>query len=100
MDWFVYIVSNNARTLYVGATNDLPRRIYEHRNRIYTTSFTARYTFNRCVYFECVGTQQAAIEREQQIKRWSRKKKVFLIERMNPDWSDLSDRFSLKAILL
>jgi len=98
-DWFVYIISNNAHTLYVGATNNLPRRIFEHKNRTYTTSFTARYTFDRCVYFECVGQKAAAIAREQQIKRWSRKKKVFLIQRINPEWSDLSARFSLERIL-
>ena len=96
--WFVYIVSNNAHTLYVGATNDLPRRIRQHKNRTYESSFTARYTFNRCVYYECCGDQRTAIAREQQIKRWSRAKKVRLIEARNPDWSDLSNRFSLDAL--
>lgn len=93
--WFVYIISNNAHTLYVGATNDLPRRIRQHKDRTYENSFTARYTFDRCVYFESFPTQAAAIEREQQIKRWSRVKKIALIERENPWWDDLSLRFSL-----
>jgi putative endonuclease len=97
-DWFVYIISNNAHTLYVGATNNLPKRIHEHKTGAYESSFTARYTFDRCVYFEHVGPQASAIEREQQIKRWSRRKKIALIERLNPWWDDLSARFSLDAL--
>jgi len=97
--WFVYIMSNNSHTLYVGATNNLPKRIWEHKNKVRDTAFTARYTFDRCVYFESIGEQKAAIEREQQIKRWSRKKKIFLIERINPNWIDLSRRVSLDAVL-
>jgi putative endonuclease len=98
-DWYVYIVSNNAHTLYVGATNDLPRRIREHKNRSYVTSFTARYTFDRCVYYELVGNQRLAIEREQKIKKWPRHRKVALIQTINPNWIDLSTRWSLERIL-
>ena len=97
--WFVYIVSNHAHTLYVGATNDLPRRVWQHRTRAFTTSFTARYTFDRCVYYECCGDQKTAIKREQQIKRWSRVKKVRLVQATNPNWLDLSSRFSLERLL-
>lgn len=97
--WFVYIISNNAHTLYVGATNNLPKRIHEHKTKKYATSFTAKYTFDRCVYFEHIGDKKSAIEREQQIKRWSRKKKVALIQKINPEWSDLSARFALDRIL-
>ena len=97
-DWFVYIISNNAHTLYVGATNDLPQRIHQHKTGVYESSFTARYTFDRCVYFEHFVTQAEAIAREQQLKGWSRKKKVALIERDNPWWDDLSLRFSLERL--
>ena len=98
-DWNVYIMSNSAHTLYTGATNNLPKRIYEHRTRAYATSFTARYTFDKCVYYELVGSQDAAIKRERQIKRWTRAQRVALIQSMNPNWLDLSARFSLDRIL-
>ena len=92
-------MSNNTHTLYVGATNDLPARVREHKTRIYRTSFTARYTFDRCVYYELLGAQADAIKREQQVKRWSRSKKIALIESMNPWWDDLSARLRLEKIL-
>ena len=98
-DWYVYILSNNAHTLYVGATNGLPQRIRQHKDRTYETSFTARYTFDRCVYFERVGTQKAAIARERQIKKWPRRRKVVLIQTTNPNWIDLSGRWSLDRVL-
>lgn len=97
--WFVYMMSNKAHTLYVGTTNDLASRFREHKTRAYPESFTARYTFDRCVWYEYVGAQNEAIERERQIKKWSRAKKIVLIERGNPWWRDLSDRFSLDAVL-
>ncbi len=98
-DWYVYIISNNAHTLYTGATHDLPKRIQQHKERTYATSFTARYTFDRCVYYEWVGAQTAAIEREQQIKRWPRRRRVALIESVNPNWIDLSARWALDRVL-
>jgi putative endonuclease len=76
--------------LYVGITNDLPRRIAEHKTGRYTTSFTARYTFDRCVYFEFTDSQKNAARRERQLKAWSRSKKVALIQDKNPNWIDLS----------
>lgn len=97
--WFVYIMSNNAHTMYVGATNDLPSRVREHRAGTYASSFTARYVFDRCVFYEHCGTKETAIKRERQIKRWSRGKKIALIEAKNPWWNDLSVRFSLDAVL-
>ena len=93
-----YVISNNAHTLYTGATNDLPRRIREHKNRTYASSFTARYTFDRCVYYECVGDQKLAIRREQQIKKWPRRRRVALIQSVNPNWIDLSSRWSLERL--
>jgi len=98
-DWYVYIVSNNAHTLYTGATSNLPRRVYQHKNRTYRTSFTARYTFDRLVYFELAGPQKVAIAREQQIKKWPRRRRVALILAMNPKWEDLSVRCSPEHLL-
>jgi putative endonuclease len=88
--WYVYLLSNNAHTLYVGSTNDLIRRIYQHKNRLFPSSFTARYTFDRVVWFEIVGTKAAARKREQQLKGWKRDRKVALIVERNPTWHDLS----------
>jgi putative endonuclease len=88
--WYVYMISNHAHTLYVGSTNDLIRRFHEHRTRRYPSSFTARYTFDRLVWFELVGTKPAARKRELQIKGWKRERKVALIVERNPAWRDLS----------
>ncbi|HEX3107663.1 MAG TPA: GIY-YIG nuclease family protein [Thermoanaerobaculia bacterium] len=87
--WFVYIVSNNAHTLYTGMTDDLPNRVTEHKDRTYINGFTARYTFDRLVYYEAVGSQKAAAKREKQVKGWPRAKRVALIQAMNPNWIDL-----------
>jgi len=87
--YFVYIVASKSRTLYVGITNNLERRVYEHRHKL-LPGFTARYNINRLVYFEVFGEIRDAIAREKQIKRWSRTKKVALIESVNRDWKDLS----------
>jgi putative endonuclease len=94
VDWYIYIVSNNAHTLYAGMTNDLVQRIEQHKNRTYENAFTARYTFDRCVYFELLSSKHAAARREQRIKRWSRAKKVALIQKLNPNWLDLSSSWS------
>lgn len=93
------MISNNAHTLYVGMTNDLPTRIREHKTKTYESSFTARYTFDRCVFFEHCGAKRLAARRERQIKSWSRAKKIALIERDNPWWDDLSRHFSLESLL-
>jgi len=89
-NWFVYMVSNNAHTLYAGMTDDLPNRVREHKERSYPNAFTARYTFDRLVWFEPVESKRAAAAREKQIKGWSRAKKVELIQSTNPNWVDLS----------
>lgn len=88
--WCVYIVSNNAHTLYCGMTNDLPARVTEHKLHLFPNSFTARYTFDRLVYYEAADSQRAAAKRERQIKAWTRSKKISLIQGMNPNWIDLS----------
>ena len=90
MDYFVYILSNQTNvTIYTGVTNDLERRMWEHRNHIHPDSFTARYHVEKLVYFETTTSPEAAIAREKQIKSWSRKKKNRLVEGKNPTWEDL-----------
>jgi putative endonuclease len=89
-NYYVYIAASLSRTLYVGVTNDLLRRIYEHRHKL-QDGFTARYNVDRLVYFEHVTDVNAAIRREKQIKDWSRKKKVRLVEADNPAWRDLAE---------
>jgi len=86
----VYIVTNQRNsTLYTGVTNDLERRVREHKNKC-SSGFTARYGLNRLVYFEEFGDISEAIAREKQIKAGSRARKITLIERENPAWADLS----------
>jgi putative endonuclease len=85
-------MTNKSRTLYTGVTNDLERRIYEHKQTL-VPEFTAKYNITQLVYFEATGDVRAAIEREKQIKGWLRVKKIALIESMNPEWVDLSVRF-------
>jgi putative endonuclease len=89
-NYYVYIVASLSRTLYVGVTSDLMRRIYQHRHKL-QDGFTARDNVDRLVYFEHVADVNAAIAREKQIKGWSRKKKVALVEAANPGWSDLAE---------
>lgn len=87
--YYVYIMSSPSRTLYTGVTNDLRRRVYEHKNKL-VPGFTARYNVTLLVYFEETPNVNSAIAREKQIKGWSRAKKVALIEATNPQWQDLS----------
>ena len=86
----VYIMASKSRTLYTGVTNDLERRVLEHRCKL-VPGFTARYNIDRLVYYEVCGDPRAAISREKQIKGWTRLRKVALIESLNRDWKDLSD---------
>src|SRR5437870_5480545 len=87
---YVYIMCNSSRTLYVGVTNNLKRRVLEHRAGRGEAKFTARYRIRRLVYYEYLGPPIVAIAREKQIKRWDRAKSVALIASMNPAWNDLS----------
>ena len=88
--YFVYIMTNKSRTLYTGVTNNLERRVWEHKNKA-IPGFTAKYNITKLVYYE-EGTQVSeAIAREKQIKGWLRARKIALIESMNPEWRDLSD---------
>ncbi|MEM7650535.1 MAG: GIY-YIG nuclease family protein [Pseudomonadota bacterium] len=85
----IYILTNKKNgTLYTGVTSDLPKRIYEHKNEI-TDGFTAKYGCKTLVYYEAFDDMQNAILREKQIKGGSRKKKIKLIESLNPNWQDL-----------
>ena len=86
----VYIVTNRRRTtLYVGVTSNLPRRTRQHKEKFYPRSFTARYNCDCLVYHEALPTIVEAIAREKQLKAGSRKKKLMLIQRLNPEWRDL-----------
>jgi putative endonuclease len=87
--YYVYIMASLSRTLYVGVTNNLERRVWEHKQKL-IGGFTARYNINRLVWFAETNDIREAIAREKQIKAWSRKKKKALIEEMNPNWEDLS----------
>jgi putative endonuclease len=84
--YFVYIMANKGGVLYVGITNNLETRVYQHKNKL-LDGFTKRYNVDMLVYFEAT----AAIAREKQIKGWRRSKKIALIESMNSDWRDLSE---------
>ncbi|MDD3899142.1 MAG: GIY-YIG nuclease family protein [Syntrophomonadaceae bacterium] len=88
-DYYVYILTNYTNTvLYTGVTNNLRRRVYEHKEKI-ADSFTKKYNINKLVYYEVFNDIKFAIEREKQIKGGSRKKKIELIDGLNKDWEDL-----------
>jgi len=92
--YFVYMVASVSRTLYVGVTNDLARRMNEHRTKA-ADGFTARYNIHRLVWYEVTGNVSAAIAREKQLKGYNRAKKVALIEAENPGWNDLGEELGL-----
>ena len=93
MKYYVYILTNKHHTvLYTGVTNDLIRRVYEHKNHLDKGSFTAKYKVTKLVYFEETSDIRAALEREKQIKSWSRDRKTDLVFEMNPQWVDFYDR--------
>ena len=89
-EYYVYIMANRSRTLYTGVTNNLERRVYEHKHKLVEGFPTKKYNITRFVYYEQTSDIKAAIAREKQIKGWLRSKKVSLIESLNPNWSDLS----------
>ena len=90
MQYYVYILSNSHKNvIYTGVTNDLVRRVYEHKQHLDKTSFTSRYNVENLVYFEITTDIDSAIAREKQIKGWNRKRKEKLIEARNPSWKDL-----------
>ena len=89
MNYYVYILTNKSGTLYTGVTNDLERRVRQHKARA-ISRFTARYKIDRLVYYERFNDVTQAIEWEKRIKGWVRVKKIALIELANPQWEDLS----------
>ena len=93
MPYFTYIMSSRSRVLYVGMTDDLPRRVNEHKTKFFPNTFSARYDTNRLVYYEVFTDNQEAETREKELKGWVRAKKVTLIETVNPKWEDLSVQF-------
>ena len=91
-EYYVYIMSGATNvTVYVGTTNNLIRRVYEHKTNVNPDSFTAKYSVHKLVYYEVTDDVGVAISREKQLKSWSRAKKNALITGFNPDWKDLYD---------
>ena len=89
-NYYVYILTNGPNgVLYIGVSNDLNRRIYEHKNEIYS-GFTKEYHLHKLVYFELFFNVTDAIKREKQLKMWKRRWKIGLIENINPTWMDLT----------
>jgi putative endonuclease len=92
-DYYIYILTNKKHgTLYIGITNNLMRRIYEHKNGI-IKGFTKKYNLDKLVYFEQTTDINAAIQREKRLKKWNRAWKIELIESINSEWKDLSESF-------
>lgn len=92
--YFVYILASKSRRLYIGVTNNLERRMWEHKNKV-VEGFTKQYNIDRLVYFEDTTDVKSAIEREKQLKGWRREKKITLIETINAAWENLSVRLQL-----
>jgi putative endonuclease len=88
--YYVYILANRSKTLYVGVTNNLARGIQEHREGS-GPKFVSKYAIHQLVHVECASRPRDAITREKQLKRWSRMKKIALIEESNPEWDDLAE---------
>jgi putative endonuclease len=86
--YYVYIMTNKSGTLYTGVTNNIEKRIYEHKNKM-VEGFTKKYNINRLLYFETFSDVYSAIAREKTIKGWLRKKKIELVKKTNPGWTDL-----------
>ena len=97
-EYCVYILTNwNNKVLYVGVTNDLQRRVYEHKNKT-VEGFSSRYNLDKLVYYECCRYINDAIAREHEIKGWVRTKKVELVNAFNPEWKDLSVELGFYSI--
>ena len=91
--YYIYILTNKSNNvLYVGVTNDLIRRIFEHKSKL-VEGFTKKYNLWKLVYYEAADNIESAINREKQLKNWHRDWKMNLIDQFNPDWKDLSDDF-------
>jgi len=92
-NYFVYILASKRNgTLYIGVTNNLERRMYEHKNKL-IGGFTKKYSVDKLVHYEMINDVRSAIQREKQLKKWNRKWKLELIEKENPEWKDLSEEW-------
>ena len=92
-NYYVYVLTNwNNNVMYIGVTNDLTRRIYEHKTKL-VNGFTQKYNVDKLVYFEVTRDVYEAITREKEIKKWRREKKDNLVTTINPDWNDLSQEW-------
>ncbi|MCK4452863.1 GIY-YIG nuclease family protein [candidate division WOR-3 bacterium] len=91
--YYVYILTNKSnKVLYIGVTNNLIRRIFEHKNKL-VEGFTKKYNLKKLIYYESTNHVQDAIKREKQLKNWHRDWKINLIDQFNPEWQDLSEEF-------
>jgi len=91
-NYYVYILASKRNgTLYVGVTSDLMKRVYEHKSNL-VDGFTKKYSIHHLVYYEETSDINSAIEREKRLKKWNRKWKIELIEKLNPNWDDLSKK--------
>jgi putative endonuclease len=88
--YYVYIVANATKLLYIGITRSLKKRIWEHKSKM-LPGYTSHWHVSRLVYFEKFSDVRSAIDREKQLKRWRREKKIWLIESVNRNWHDLSE---------
>lgn len=88
--YYVYIMTNHSKTLYIGITSNLKKRVWEHKNKL-VEGFTKKYNINQLIYYEQTDNVYSAIAREKQLKKWRREKKIYLIDKMNPLWIDLLD---------
>ncbi len=95
-DYYVYLLTNRSGTLYTGVTNDIQRRMYEHKNKL-VEGFTKRYNIDMLVYSEVTSDIREALTREKQIKAWRRSKRIALIESANPQWRYLRDAWFYPA---
>ena len=92
--YYIYILTNHTnKVMYIGMTNDLQRRLHEHKNEL-IEGFTKKYPVHKLVYYEEFSSPQHAIAWEKQLKQWKRDKKNALVETMNPEWKDFSESFS------
>ena len=91
--YYIYILTNKSnKVIYIGVTNDLERRMFEHKNKL-VEGFTKRYNLMKLVFYEVTEDVESAISREKQLKNWHRDWKINLINQFNPEWEDLSERF-------
>jgi len=88
-NYYIYIMASQSGTLYIGMTNDIKKRVYQHKNHL-IAGFTDKYSVDRLLYVETTSDPVSAIRREKQLKKWRREKKAALVDSQNPDWKDLS----------